>query len=171
MSDHFQIKDMIAKGFVETSPGHWRRVTKGNPLTVKPAKKHKYGAKSKDVDGVHYDSQREYAFKQMLDANRILYEMKRKFILQEKFNYRGEAIRQIAIIPDFLIVNQYPNTPYILAVVDVKGMILPDFKIKIKMLKSYFTKQGIGECHNPPIFMPTNKKEMAETITELKKLI
>jgi len=156
---------MIAKGFVETKPGHWQRVTKGNPITVKTTKEHKYHAKKKIVDGVHYDSQREYEFSRLLTANKIEFLLKEVYVLQEKFKYCGESIREIKIIPDFTIIKEGNKFP--IAICDPKGMIMVDFKIKIKMLKNFFRQRGA----EVPVFMPTNKKEMSETIIELKKLL
>jgi hypothetical protein len=90
--------------------------------------------------------------------------MKEEYVLQEGFTYTGEKIRTIRIIPDFGI---YHNGNLV-AIADPKGMIMPDFKLKIKLLKAYFINVLKREV---PIFMPTNKKEMAEVINEILKLI
>jgi Protein of unknown function (DUF1064) len=126
------------------------------PIKNKP---HKYGAKSKEVDGVHYDSTREYDFKCLLDFHKIPYTMKEVYVLQEGFKYMGETIRSIKIIPDF----QIHNRKRVIALVDIKGIILPNFLLKIKMLKQILHRQ----VEEIPIFLPTNKKEMQETIQQL----
>jgi len=157
---HFTMKDMIAKGLVQGKDGTW---SKAKPDAV-PAKKHKYNARSKDVDGVHYDSQREYDFKVMLDWNKIPYNMKEEYMLQPGFVSAGEKIRPIKMIPDFTIYSRAGR----IAVVDVKGLVLPDWRIKAKMLKHklvFELKQDI------PLYTPANKSEMAETIRKLLELI
>lgn len=192
MTDRFNISDLIKKGYSADSSGLWskngqkpvksKKVAQMKPtgvLSLKPGtaklspndfakkfneiKPHKYHAKSKIVDGVRYDSQREYEFSRLLRLHNIQFGMKIEYVLQEGFEYMGEKIRPIKIIPDF---NIYKNGK-LCAIVDIKGMILPDFKIKVKMLKNYFFKE---KC-SIPIFMPTNKKEMNETIHELLKII
>lgn len=170
MSHHFSIKDMLYKGLMEVSPGVWAKPSKGvgkvSPTSkVKGVKKHKYNAKAVDSKGVHYDSQREYQFSLLLDQHGIKYRMKDRIVLQPSFEYMGEKIREIAIMPDYIILRENST---IAAIVDIKGLIMPDFRIKIKMLKH--TIAGTWGF-TIPIFMPTNKKEMAEVITELLKLV
>ena len=162
MSEQFTIESLIKKGYRLVGDAWVKGVPGDNKVHGVP-KEHKFHAKGKDVDGVHYDSQREYSFKIMLDVHKIKYRMKEVIILQEGFKYAEETIRAIKIIPDFGIIGRTG----IVAIVDVKGMILPDFKMKIKMLKRLLFKMD----KIVPIFMPTNKKEMSETIQELLKLI
>src|SRR3990167_815957 len=169
MTERFTLLDMLDKGFIRGSDGVWVR-NKEKPTKCPkvsqiegkaPKTAHKYNAKGKDVDGTHYDSQREYRFKQMLDWNKIPYAMKEVFMIQEGFEYLDEKIIPIKIIPDFIIYNRKE----IIAVVDIKGMVLPDFKIKMKMLKSFF-KKYVKEI---PVFLPTNNTEMQEAIREILK--
>ncbi len=161
MSEHFNMQHMVEKGYVEVSPGVW---AKPSSPVFKPTKKHKYGAVSKDVDGVHYDSQREYKFKTLLDINKIPYIMKEEYVLQNKFMYGEETIRAIKIIPDFTIYGRSGRV----AILDIKGMILPDFKIKVKMLKKHLLSyMGL----NIPVIMPTNKDEMNQAIRDILLLI
>jgi hypothetical protein len=125
------MKDMVDKGLQEISPGVWGKPTKGQIVAPKKGKGHKYGAKSKDVDGVHYDSTREYDFSQLLRQNGIEFKMKEEYVLQEGFTYTGEKIRTIRIIPDFGI---YHNGKLV-AIADPKGL-----QIKSKAIESIFCK-------------------------------
>jgi len=110
-----------------------------------------------------FDSQREFDFQQLLYFYKIPYSLKNRYILQEGFSYMGDKIREIAMIPDFSIFNGQK----LVAIVDIKGMVLPNFKLKIKMLKYQLFLAGT----EIPVFIPSNKKEMCETIEELKKLL
>ncbi len=160
--ERFNMEFMVRNGYIESPVGSgiWK---KGKIEDSKP-KKHKYNAKAKVVDGVKFDSQREFSFKTMLDFNKIAYNMKEEYVLQPEFVSMGEKIRAIKIIPDFTIYNRSGR----IAVIDIKGMVLPDFKIKTKMLKRKFVfelKQDI------PIIMPTNREEMTEAIRLIHTLI
>lgn len=168
MSTHVDMKFMIKNGYVETPPGSgkWERPKNriGPPVANKEKREHKYGAKSKNVDGVRYDSQREYEFKIMLDYNKIPYNMKEEYVLQPQFVYYDETIKAIKIIPDFTIYHHGVR----IAIVDIKGMVLPDFKIKTKMLKH---KLCFDLKCPIPVFMPTSQESMKETIQKLLCLI
>ena len=96
----------------------------------------------------------------MLRLNNIEFTMKEEFVLQEKFRYLGEAIREIKIIPDFLIKKNGETV----AICDTKGMITDLSKMKFKMLKAKLEKQI-------PIFMPTNKAKCEEVIRKILELI
>jgi len=157
---HFTMKDMVAKGLVQGKDGTW---SKAKPDAV-PAKKHKYNARSKIVDGVKYDSTREYDFKVMLDLNRIAYNMKEEYVLQPEFVYMGEKIRAIKTIPDFTVYSRFGRV----AIVDPKGVIMPDFRIKMKMLKHKLLRELQLDI---PIFLPQSKEEMNQVIRELLELI
>ncbi len=160
--ERFNMEFMIKNGYVESPVGSgiWK---KGKIEESKP-KKHKYNAKAKMVDGVRYDSQREFSFKTMLDFNQIAYNMKEVYELQPEFISMGEKIRAIRIIPDFTVYNRFGR----IAIIDIKGVVLPDFLIKTKMLKRklvFELKQDI------PIIMPTNKEAMTEAIRLIQTLI
>lgn len=161
---------LINRGFIwdgkAWAPG------KKTPLTPKGeiAKINKFHAVKVEAEGIKYDSKREYAFKQLLDRYGIHYEIKRKYILQEGFVYGEEKIRPIAIIPDFTILKKnavlYRNEAF--AIVDIKGMIMVDFKLKVKMLKRVLINQ---QQRAVPVFMPRNKKEIEITIQKLISII
>lgn len=130
---------------------------------VKP-KQHKYRAKKVISNGVTYDSTREFNFKVALDKARIKYEMKYRFVLQKKFRYMGKGISEIAIIPDFIIYDKSGNT---CAIVDVKGMITPQFRIKWKMLQNAIRLSG----KEIPLFLPSTNTECDKVILQLIAII
>jgi hypothetical protein len=123
-------------------------------------KKNKYSNKKVENDGHKFDSRIESNFYNMLRLNSIEFTMKEVFVLQDKFRYLDEAIREIKIIPDFLIKKGTETV----AIVDTKGMITDLSKMKYKMLKAKLEKQI-------PIFMPTNKAKSEETIRKILELI
>ena len=166
MSARVDIKWMVENGFQQNESGVWCKVKKikGSQNASPKPRAHKYGAIAKNVDGVRYDSQREYEFKTMLDFNKIAYQMKEENVLQPEFVYLSEKIKAIKIIPDFTIYSGGRR----IAIIDVKGVVLPDFKIKVKILKHKFAFQMQQQI---PIFMPKNKGEMDKTIQEILCLL
>lgn len=123
-------------------------------------KKNKYSNKKVENDGHKFDSRIESNFYNMLRLHSIDFTMKEVFVLQDKFRYLDEAIREIKIIPDFLIKKNGETV----AIVDTKGMITDLSKMKYKMLKAKLEKQI-------PIFMPTNKAKCEEAIRKILELI
>jgi len=123
-------------------------------------KKTKYSNKKVVTDGNKFDSTLESKFYNLLKLHGIEFTMKEVFVLQSKFKYMGETIREIKIIPDFLIKKNGETV----CIVDTKGMITDLSKMKFKMLKSKLTNQI-------PIFMPTNKAKSEETIRKILELI
>lgn len=151
-------QDLLDKGMVEVSPGIWSKA----PKQATPAKPNKFHAvKVRDGNEV-YDSKREYAFKNMLLLHKIDHVMKTRYVVQPPFEYMGKKIKEIAIIPDFIIMKHHVSV----AIVDIKGKITEVAKIKFKMLKHKLSEMG----HPIPIMMPTSKKEMDETIIKLLDL-
>lgn len=92
-------------------------------------KKHKYGAKKIKIDGILFDSKAEGLFYKLHKSNKNM-KMQETFILQDKFKLNGKAYRAINYKPDFTFYDEKGN---LIKVVDVKGMILPEFRIKAKM--------------------------------------
>jgi hypothetical protein len=80
--------------------------------------------------------------------------------IEAYFIQKSELIREIKIIPDFLIKKNGETV----AIVDTKGMITDLSKMKYKMLKAKLEKQI-------PIFMPTNKAKCEEAIRKILELI
>lgn len=94
----------------------------------------KYGAKKTEYNGFVYDSKREAEYARDLDIMKQAglirdYERQPVFLLQERFMHNGKVIRPIRYVADFRIT--YPDGR--VEVVDVKGFMTPEFKIKQKM--------------------------------------
>ena len=94
----------------------------------------KYGAKKVTVDGITFDSKAESLY-YLLHKDVKYMTMQEKFILLEKFRLNGKAYREIAYKADFVFRDANGE---IIKVVDVKGMILPEFKMKAKMFASRY---------------------------------
>lgn len=95
---------------------------------------HKYGAKKVTVDGITFDSKAESIYYQLHKDNPNM-KMQEKFVLMDKFRLKGKAYREIAYKPDFTFYDEEGN---LVKVIDVKGMILPEFKIKAKLFANRY---------------------------------
>lgn len=132
--------------------------------TEKKAGKNKYKNKKVTLDGITFDSKLEKYMYGLLNFHKIPFQLKPKWEIQAAFTYDGQAVRSIRMEPDFVI----STTPgFDLAVVDTKGMITKEWKIKVKLLKNNFKKQGT----QIPIFTPTSETECQKTIIQLKALL
>jgi len=99
---------------------------------------HKYGAKKVTVDGITFDSKAESIY-YLLHKDDPNMRMQEKFVLQDKFRLNGKAYREIYYKPDFTFYDDEGN---LVKVIDVKGMILPEFKIKAKMFAARYAKMS-----------------------------
>jgi len=110
----------------------------------------KYGAKKTVVDGIKFDSKLEanrYVELLWLEKAGEIRNLQRQvpFVLMEKFNIRGKAIRAIKYYADFV----YEEKPRDLMgawkniVDDSKGMELNDFKMKKKLFLDKFGEKYI----------------------------
>ena len=61
--------------------------------------------------------------------------MQEKFVLMDKFRLNGKLYREISYKADFVFRNENNE---ILKVVDVKGMVLPEFKMKAKLFANRY---------------------------------
>ncbi|PCS15398.1 hypothetical protein RU91_GL001199 [Lactococcus lactis subsp. lactis] len=61
--------------------------------------------------------------------------MQEKFVLMDKFRLNGKLYREIAYKADFVFRNEANE---IIKVVDVKGMVLPEFKMKAKLFANRY---------------------------------
>lgn len=95
---------------------------------------HKYGAKKVTVDGITFDSKAESIYYQ-LHKHEPNMRLQEKFVLMDKFRLHGKAYREIAYKPDFTFYDEEGN---LVKVIDVKGMILPEFKIKAKLFANRY---------------------------------
>ncbi len=116
----------------------------------------KYSNVKVTTDGHKFDSRIESNFYGLLKINRFEFTMKEAFVIQEAFNYCGEIVREIKIVPDFIIKKE----GQIIAIVDTKGMITEMAKLKYKLLKAKLKEQV-------PIYMPTNNSETHTVINKL----
>lgn len=93
------------------------------------SKKHKYNAKKTEIDGIKFDSAFEArVYTYLRDNNVKILDRQIRFVLQDKFRFKGEAIRTIEYKPDFLIEWNWQQF-----YIDAKGMQDAQFKIKLKM--------------------------------------
>ena len=94
----------------------------------------KYNNKKTIVDGIVFDSRDESLYYQALKdlkANGLIkdFELQPSFLLQEAFEKDGKRYRAIHYIADFKVINN-DGSSY---VVDIKGMLTTEFKIKMKL--------------------------------------
>ena len=95
----------------------------------------KYNARKTVVDGITFDSKKEaqrYSeLKLMEKAGEIFYlELQPRFLLQDKFRYKGAAFRKVEYIADF----RYTDKTGATVVEDVKGYKTETYNIKKKLL-------------------------------------
>lgn len=111
--------------------------------------KSKYGAAKVHVNGIKFDSIMEakyyvYLLKEKATKKNIReIKMQVPFILQEKIRKNGKTILPINYIADFVI--EYTNDTT--RVVDIKGAVTADFKLKRKMFEFKYRNLTL-ECIN-----------------------
>lgn len=108
-------------------------------------------------DGQVFDSKLEAYMYEQLRSNNIGFELKKKFVLQEGFQYNGEAIRAITIIPDFWFPDRC-------LVVDTKGFQTDVSAVRFKLLKKHLSER----YENSEVVLLKNKKEIDGFILKLK---
>ena len=94
----------------------------------------KYNNKKTVVDNIVFDSKNESlyyeALKDLKEKGSIKdFELQPKYLLQEAFVKNGKKYRAINYIADFRVINN-DGSAYI---VDIKGMLTTEFKIKMKL--------------------------------------
>lgn len=97
------------------------------------AGKSKYNAKKIIVDGIKFDSEAESDYYIYLKYQKKIgkvtdFELQPVFILQEGFTKHGEKHLPIKYIADFRVIFPDGSTE----IIDIKGMLTPEFKIKYK---------------------------------------
>ena len=97
-------------------------------------KRHKYGAVKTVIDGIKFDSKAEALYYQLHKHDNGM-KMQEKFVLMDKFRLNGKAYREIAYKPDFTF---YDENGSLTKVVDVKGVLTPEFKIKSKLFANRY---------------------------------
>ena len=103
-------------------------------MKFQQTKKSKYGAKKTTVDGVVFDSKAESIY-YLQHKNDERMTMQEKFVLMDKFRLNGKLYREIAYKADFVFRNENNE---ILKVVDVKGVLTTEFKIKAKLFANRY---------------------------------
>ena len=95
----------------------------------------KYNNKKTIVDGIKFDSEMEshyYIYLKKLKEEGVVldFELQPKYILQEDFVKDGKKIQAITYKADFKVIYKDGHEE----VIDVKGKLTEEFKIKRKML-------------------------------------
>lgn len=106
-----------------------------------------------EVDGVKFDSNIEKYMHGLLRGAGIDFEFQKKYLLQEKFIYNGEAVRAITLTVDFFLRGKN-------MIIDTKGYANDRAPLKYKMLKKYFSlSYEVNGPLLPTIELPSNKSE------------
>lgn len=95
----------------------------------------KYNNKKTIVDGIKFDSEMESHYyiylKQLKEIGEVVdFVLQPTYLLQEGFNLNGKRIRPITYKADFKVIYKDGHEE----VIDVKGKLTEEFKIKRKML-------------------------------------
>ena len=95
----------------------------------------KYKNKKTMVDGIKFDSEMESHYyiylKQLKEIGEVVnFVLQPSYLLQEGFNLNGKRIRPITYKADFKVIYKDGHEE----VIDVKGKLTEEFKIKRKML-------------------------------------
>ena len=95
----------------------------------------KYKNKKTIVDGIKFDSEMESHYyiylKQLKEIGEVVgFVLQPPYLLQEGFNLNGKRIRPITYKADFKVIYKDGHEE----VIDVKGKLTEEFKIKRKML-------------------------------------
>ena len=99
----------------------------------------KYNNKKVEVLGYKFDSKIEseyflYLLKRQELGEIACFEMQVPFVLLEPYELSGRNIRCINYISDFVVYYHYKARE----VIDIKGMVLSDFKLKKKLFESKY---------------------------------
>ena len=103
-------------------------------MKFQQTKKSKYGAKKTTVDGIVFDSKAESIY-YLQHKNDKRMTMQEKFVLMDKFRLNGKLYREISYKVDFVFRNEANE---IIKVVDVKGVLTTEFKIKAKLFANRY---------------------------------
>ncbi len=109
-----------------------------------------------EFDNIKFDSKLELYFYKLCKINNIKVELKPKFILQSKFEYNEEKVREIAMFPDFFL----PNHGILL---EVKGFMNDLYPMKRKMLLHHLHINNL----NLNYIVVKNQKECNEFISKI----
>lgn len=107
-------------------------------------KRSKYNSRKVVVDGHKFDSEREAlryrALKKMEQEGKIAQlELQPRFELVPAFRCQGEAVRKMEYVADFKYLDFERGG---LVVEDVKGFRTPEYKLKCKLFKYLYVRDG-----------------------------
>src|SRR6266481_5142670 len=102
-----------------------------------------------EENGIKFDSRLEKYMYDLLRGAQIDFEFQKTYTLQEKFRYRGEAVRAITLTVDFWLPTRN-------MIIDTKGHQTQQGAVRWKILKSVLKHI---EDSQPEIIMPKNKEE------------
>ena len=99
----------------------------------------KYHAKKAVIDGIQFDSQVEGQYYLYLKDKQekgwiAAFNLQPRYLLQEGFEKNGKKYRPIYYVADFEILHNDGS----IEVVDVKGMLTTDFKLKQKLFEKRY---------------------------------
>jgi hypothetical protein len=125
-------------------------------------KKNNYikGAQERTVNGIKFKSKLELHAYERLKYLEIPFEYQKKIILQPTFKYRNQTIRALSWTMDFYF-------PELNVVMDTKGFATNVAKIKMKLAKMYFQKNG----SEPEFLVPRTKGQVEKELIYLLSLM
>lgn len=109
-------------------------------------RRHKYGARSVEVDGIKFDSQKEaIRYKELKLLERVgkisALELQPRFVLVEKYkNGAGKNIRKMEYVADFRYIEDGQ-----VVIEDTKGFKTKDYLLKKKLFEKKFYPLVIRE--------------------------
>lgn len=109
----------------------------------------KFNAKKVIVDGIKFDSEVESKYYAHLKRLKSMgevehFELQPSFVLQDKFTKHGKTHKPIIYKADFKVWFSDGTVK----VIDVKGMKLPEFKLKEKLFAKKFDTELICICYS-----------------------
>ena len=102
----------------------------------------KYNAAKVTLDGHRFDSRREarrYEELKQLEAAGKIAQLQPRFELVPAFRCQGEAVRKMEYVADFRYLDYERGG---LVVEDVKGFKTPEYKVKVKIFKYQYVRDG-----------------------------
>lgn len=108
-------------------------------------------------DGIKFRSKLEtYTYKKLKEAGIDAEYESTHFELIPKFEYKGEKVRAMTYLPDFVGKN---------FIIECKGLVTDSFPLRWKIFK-YYLKQ---ENKDYKLFLVRNQKQVDEMVNELSK--
>ena len=105
-------------------------------------------------EGIKFDSKLEmYCYETLKEAG-LYFIFQYKYVLQDKFRYNNESVRQITLTVDFYL-------PDLNIIIDTKGYQREDNKLKWKMLKAKLKE------NSPVIHFPKSQKSVVALIRNI----